>query len=200
MINNHLVPTTEEFMDVMKSFLIPTKRVRFSPTVCATAPGPLLFEEVKDLWYDRSELTAFKSRARKAVSESRKANDLSTTTTTTTTSLDLRGLEYCTDERQKHKFMAIRCIISASSRRGLQPDQLGSIARKCSAWNQQNAVLQGCHDYCNVYNPVMVKSIPQLDNTPPEFPIAMRKRKVTDPIPSQRRVRSRLSPISPILA
>jgi hypothetical protein len=196
MINNNTIPTTEEFMDVMQSFLKPTKRVSFAPTVCAAPPGPLLFEEVKDLWYDRSELMEFKSQARKDVSESKQANDndndndLSTTTT-----LELRGLEYCTPERQKHKFMSIRCTISASSRRGLKPDQLASIAQRCTAWNQQNAFLQGCHDYCNVYDPAMASSFPKMNNTPPEFPIAMRKRVDSDASTSQRRVRRRGSPI-----
>lgn len=188
MIHQNTIPTTEEFMDVMQAFLKPTKRVSFAPTVCAGTPGPLSFEEVKDLWYDRSELMAFKSLARKAVSESKQANDLSIT-------LELRGLEYCTVERQKHKFMSIRCTVSASSRRGLQPDQLASIAKRCTTWNQQNAFLQGCHDYCNVYNPAMASCIPKMTNTPPEFPIAMRKRLVTDASPSQRRVRRRVSPI-----
>lgn len=176
-------------MDVMQAFLKPTKRVCFAPIVIAATTGPLSFEEVKELWYDRSELSGFKSRARKIVTESRLDNSSSNID-------NLRGLEHCTAERQKHKVMSIQCTVSAF-RRGLHPDRLASIAQRCTAWNSQNAFLQGCHDYCNVYNPAMANTIPQVTNIPPaQFPIAMRKRMVTDASASQhRRVRRRLNPI-----
>jgi len=183
-------PTTQEFMDVMQSFLPskPTmrKRVCFSPTVLAARAGPLAFEDVKDLWYNRNELTTFKSRAKQVISQSE----------STATDLELRGLEHCTADRQKHKFMSIRCTISAA-RRGLGEEHVASISQRCTAWNQQNAFLQGCHDYCNVYKPAMASSIPQMTNTPPAFPFAMRKRVVTDANASAstfaRRVRRRVT-------
>ncbi|KAL3940182.1 MAG: hypothetical protein SGBAC_005228 [Bacillariaceae sp.] len=186
------IPTTQEFMDVMKAFLPskPTrKRVYFAPTVQATSPGPLAFEEVKDLWYNRTELTTFKSRAKQVVS-SQSSEDFLTNADLE----ELRGLEHCTAERQKHKFMSIRCTISAA-KRGLGEEHVASISQRCTAWNQQNAFLQGCHDYCNVYKPSMASSIPHMTNTPPAFPFAMRKR--TDAMTSSntftRRVRRRVT-------
>ena len=175
------IPTTQEFMEIMQSFLPTKKRVCFSPTVESASPGPLAFEEVKDLWYNRMELTTFKSRAKHVISL---ASSLE----------ELRGLEHCTAERQKRKYMSIRCTISAS-RRGLGEEHVASISQRCTAWNQQNAFLQGCHDYCSVYKPAMASTIPQMTNTPPAFPFAMRKRPdVTDAGTFTRRVRRRVTP------
>ncbi|CAJ1960622.1 unnamed protein product [Cylindrotheca closterium] len=144
------------------------KRVCFSPTVQAASAGPLPFDEVKELWYNRTELITFKSKAKQVISQSG----------LTVADPELRGLEHCTADRQKHKFMSIRCTISAA-RRGLGEEHVASISQRCTAWNQQNAFLQGCHDYCNVYKPAMASSIPEMTNTPPAFPFAMRKRVVT---------------------
>eukprot|EP00980_Cylindrotheca_fusiformis_P020083 scaffold7161_cov133-Cylindrotheca_fusiformis.AAC.6 len=182
----------------MQAFLKPKKQVCFAQTVRMSTPSPLHFDEVKDLWYNRSELSAFKSQARQVVSKSRreaaraKMSDLPSLATT----LDLRGLEHCTAERQLRKVLSVRCTVSAF-RRGLQAEQIASIAQKCTAWNSQYAHLQGCHDYCNVYKPDMITAIPQLVNTPPAFPIAMRKRRVGEEVvgSSQRRVRRRVNPI-----
>jgi hypothetical protein len=185
---NSNIPTTEEFMDVMKAFLSKPskKRVSFATDVSTTTPGPLHFDELKDLWYGTTDLKNFKLEAKKVVSDVREAKDLS--------GYELRGLENCTAERQKHKYMSIRCTISAS-RRGLRTDQLASIAQKCTAWNQETAFLQACHDFCDVYRPSMAHSIPQVIHTPPKFPFVMRKRVVTDASASQRRTRRRVNPV-----
>ena len=41
------------------------RRVRFAPIVHAASSGPLDKEEVKELWYDQSDLASFRSEARK---------------------------------------------------------------------------------------------------------------------------------------
>jgi hypothetical protein len=160
------------------------RQVRFAPLVSTCSSSPLPFEDLKELWYDPKDLASFKSQARKALARS-------------SISDDIRGLEHCNVERQKHKFLCIRCTLSAN-RKGLSPDETAIVAKKCTAWSEEVAFLQACHDYYTVYEPTMTASIPHVSIIPPEFPYPriMKKRVSSESSPpeqeSERRVRSRV--------
>ena len=157
------------------------RQVRFAPLVSTCSSSLLPFEDLKELWYDPEDLASFKSQAREIASSS--------------TSDDVRGLEYCNVERQKHKFLSIRCTLSAQ-RKGMSPEDIAIVAKKCTAWSEEIAFVQGCHDYYCVYEPAMASFIPQVSRIPPEFPYAMKKRRASSkPSPpiSERRVRRRVS-------
>lgn len=156
------------------------RKVRFAPLVSTCSSSPLPFEDLKELWYDSEDLASFKTQARKLASSS--------------ISDDVRGLEYCNVERQKHKFLSIRCTLSAH-RKGMSPDDTAIVAKKCTAWSEEIAFVQGCHDYYSVYEPEMTAFIPQVSIIPPEFPYAMKKKRVSSklsPPESERRVRRRV--------
>jgi hypothetical protein len=149
-------------------------------------------EDVRDLWYSQPDLAGFKSQARKLASGIRNA----TTASLSTPSEQLRGLEHCSIERQKHRFMSIRCTLSAH-RRGMSEDQTAMVARKCTVWSGEIAFVQACHDFANVYQPAMRSMIQNVTSSPPEFPFMMKKRTTSSSASasaaegSQRRVRSR---------
>jgi hypothetical protein len=181
------IPTREDFMILMRALVKPQKkRVRFTPFVTTSCAGPLPFEEVKELWYEQSELAAFKHQARSIVRSIR-------THGVPKNGFDcdlLRGLEHCTAERQKHRYMTIRCTLSAY-RKDMSPEKTAMVARKCTAWSEEIAFVQARHDYCNVYQPSMTLLIPAT-GLPPTFPFVMKKRVVADAVVSERRVRRRI--------
>jgi hypothetical protein len=186
------IPTHEDFRMLMQALVAEQaskRRVRFAPIVMAASAGPLAFHEVKDLWYAQSDLAGFKSQARKVASAIRH-NRLEEHD-----SIHTRGLEHCTPQRQRHRYMTIRCTVSAH-RKGMSPDQISLVARKCTAWSQEIAFIQGCHDYANAYQPSMAGMIPAVTSSPPDFPFLVKKKRCADEETS-RRVRRRI--VRPIL-
>ena len=157
----------------------PRRKVRFAPDVATVNSSPLAFEELADLWYQQTDLVAFKAQAKSLL----KAESIDENEST-------RGLEYCTIERQRHKALTIRCTLSAH-RRGMSADHTAQVARKCTVWSEEVAFVQACHDYCTVYQPAMTPFIPKVDSVPPEFPFSIKKRAVSpEQTPdSERRVR-----------
>lgn len=182
-IHHELTTTTST---CYKSTTMYKKRVRFATNSTFTSPGKLKFEELGDLWYQQKDLEAFKIQSSQDLNDIKmcKKDDCP---------LEMRGLECRTRERQQHKYMAIRCIISAS-RKGLNELQIATIAKTCNAWNRELAFLQGCHDFCDVYHPIIAKSIPKIaSQKPPKFPFAMRKRPLRETETcQQRQVRQRI--------
>lgn len=175
--------STQYFMFMMQRLAEqpPTskRRVRFAPLVSTCSSSPLPFEDLKQLWYHPEDFASFKTEARKLAGSSN--------------SDDVRGLEHCNVERQKHKFLSIRCTLSAH-RRGMSADDTAVVAKKCTAWSEETAFVQGCHDYYSVYEPAMTAFIPQVSSIPPEFPFAMKKRVASQSSQpeSERRVRRRV--------
>jgi hypothetical protein len=143
------------------------RRVRFSAEQCSTSSrySP---QNADRLWYQPAEIISFKQQARKLVKASRSSSfhndDM------------MRGLESCTLERQLNRHKTIQCILSAY-KKGMKPDDTAKIAKICAAWSEEVAFVQACHDYCNVYQPTMKGQIPQISNTPPEFPFTLRRGK-----------------------
>lgn len=192
-MDNTTVATHEDFRMLMQALVAEQaskRRVCFAPIVMAASAGPLAFHEVKDLWYAQSDLAGFKSQARKMASAIRQ-NRLEQHDSIHTT----RGLEHCTPQRQKHRYMTIRCTLSAH-RKGMSPDQVSLVARKCTAWSEEIAFNQGCHDYANVYQPSMAGLIPAVTSSPPDFPFLVKKKRCADE-ESSHRVRRRI--VQPML-
>ena len=176
-----------EMINLLRNLYAPSTRrprVRFaqdeSNAVSSATMSALQYEEVKDdLWYGQMEIMSFKSEARKLAL----SGNL------------VRGLENCTMERQKHKYLTVRCTVNAH-KQGLGAEHTANVSRRCSEWNEEVAFVQACHDYCTVYHPNMIAVIPPTVNTPPpRFPFESKKRSTTcaEEIMQERRVRQRVS-------
>jgi len=119
------------------------------------------------IWYNEDEIEAFKTRARKVciqirgASNNNEANNTNDTTQKEETG-DVRGLELrISQDRQRRKYMIIHAILRAQ-RRYKDPQQLSNIARKCSVWSKVAATIEAQRDYCSLYEPTRVTSIPLL--------------------------------------
>jgi hypothetical protein len=153
------------------------RRVRFSSQVETSKPGPLALvkEDLKELWYNQEDLQLFKSQVRNEI-----VNNHSDTNSSTPLLLS-RGLESCTPNRLRHRILAMQCTLS-EHRKGMGADHTSSIARRCSSWSTELAFVQGCHDYCTVYQPSISKMIPSVNSIAPPaqlFPPSFGMRKIT---------------------
>jgi hypothetical protein len=179
-----MIPNSEDCKIRMRDLAKPSeKRVQFAPVVSMSSAGPLVFEDVEAIWYNRTDLAAFKDQAR---------NLASTLKSGSPQSCDLlRGLECSSVERQMYRCMTIRYIVSAY-RKGLGTDQTAMIARKCTAWSEEIAFLQAYYDNCSVYQPSIAScSIPEVRSSPPEFVLTRKREVAPDSAEPQRLVRRR---------
>jgi hypothetical protein len=125
---------------------LPRRRgVRFSPIVSTVEPtSPLRLAQVKELcWIPTEQLQAFKSEARQLA----RAGILD------------NGLEGATLERYFHRHSSVQCTIEAH-RQGLGAEHTAMVSRQCSAWSEELAFVQACHDYLTIYQPELVSHIP----------------------------------------
>jgi len=90
-----------------------------------------------------------------------------------------RGLEYriCLD-RQKHKVLALKCILKAQAQFQRRPDTLAQVARKCTAWATEVALTVASRDFCEAYKPHLLHLIPGIQ-TPcvSGFPLPFKKKR-----------------------
>jgi hypothetical protein len=106
-------------------------------------------EERSEMWYQQTDLIAFKNEARDLSRRLRAFPEQEE---------ECRGLEHrISFERQKRKLVAIRAIIKAQAR---YPDQLAMIASRCTAWAKEIALLTGHNDFYRAYNPALVHTFP----------------------------------------
>lgn len=157
------------------------RRVQFAPVVTALPANRLSH----DSWYSTTELSQFKQEARQMIKSSASASS-------STATARARGLEYATPQRQRHRLMSIRCTVSAF-RKGLPSSEVAHIAQTCSAWSQEAAFLQACHDFAIVYEPSLKQLIPELPVPPRDFPFAMKRCSASADKSDSRRVRRRLA-------
>ena len=182
MIDQHH-PTIEDFQFVMSAFAPVTKpqkrrrrQVSFAPYVYAADSGPLSKEDLPELWFSQSDLAGFKSSAKALAKSSGPFSSCPSGERLTTTMLESkRGLEHCTPQRQRHRYMSIKCTLSAH-RRGMSSEQTAMIAAKCNSWSTETAFVQACHDFATVYQPSMKPMIPSVATSPPEFPFLVTRR------------------------
>ena len=87
-----------------------------------------------------------------------------------------RGLEHrvCLT-RQRNKHLAIRCTLKAQMRSKC-PDFIARISGKCTQWAKDLARAEANRDYCEVYCPDLVQSIPKTVNICP-FPMSAFKKR-----------------------
>ena len=176
-------------MDITRTKLTTTRRVRFFPLVSLTKKSGLLpFNELKDLWYNKTDLALFRSEQR---SEAHREG-----VSAYAAHHDSRCLEQNRRVvRLKYKYLTIQCTLSAYGR-GIGVDKTAKIAQKCSAWNAQLAIVQAFQNYCDIYEPTMAKMGPTATSmVPPKFPFAMKPKRVASEYnavsESSRRVRAR---------
>lgn len=148
------------------------RKVRFSFLVETAAPGPLVKEEVKELWYNKREITMFKVQAQRLVLSScvqnrkRKLNR---------DEIDaLRGLESCTMERQMYRRKSIQCTLIAT-KKGMSAEEVSQIYHSCASWNKEIAQSQARHDYFTAYEPNKLHLVRRMSNVPPKFPFTMKR-------------------------
>lgn len=177
-----------------KKHHIQTKRVRFAVTndTCDDTPFSLDEEIKKELWYDPKEFVAFRRQAGHIFADAIRTN----VHHSVTSYIDFpRGLEHCTVERSRYRRRATRLIVVTSKE--LIPEITALVAKGYSSWNREIALVQACHDYCHVYQPSMISSIPAI-RSPPALPpspllvVVMQKRAVESSGAFERNVRQRV--------
>lgn len=139
-----------------------TKRVRFSQAYELPEPNPLTQDDIRPLWYSQDQLNAFREEV-KAIAKSYEGQELP------------RGMELCSDERLRHRYMSVQCVKSAV-RRGVCPQTLATISQKCAAWNTEVAFVQACHDYAHAYDQSLLSVLPKLSAISYTFPFSVKKR------------------------
>ena len=144
-----------------------SRRVRFNTLPSFNASLDSISLDMDSLWYQPAEITAFRKKARKSLKRFQKMKDLGLVT-----NAKFRGLECWALERRLYRHRTIQCTLSAH-KRGMGPDLTAQIARRCTLWNEEIALLQASHDYCHAYEPAKASSIPKVFNVPPEFPFSL---------------------------
>ena len=176
--------TREDFLTFARIVGKPSKkRVRFS-SFNSSSESKQAKDDLKELWYSPHDLAAFKFEARKlsaALASGRKTEE------------SLRGFENSSLERLMYRHMTIQCVVSAHKKQ-MSPRQIAEMSRKCTQWNEEVAFFQACHDYCDVYQPAALPSLPKVPTTAPQFPFQLKRAAQESPSSCRRRVRRRLSP------
>lgn len=131
------------------------RRVSFQPTEVDfhedKPRSSLTQQERNELWYHPTELVGFKIEAREISRRIRTNNPLDDECS--------RGLEHrISMDRQKNKYLAIRAILKAQDRHS--PQDLATIASRCTAWAKEVALLTGHSDYYRCYNPELAHLVP----------------------------------------
>jgi hypothetical protein len=147
------------------------KRVRFSPFVSISAPGPLAFEEIRQLWYGQDALNTFRMESRRSLECPNETEDDSEEER-------IEGIGHCCRDRLKYSRMTIHCILSAH-KKGVRAEIMSAIARRCNAWSTEAAHIRGARTYCELYQPAMTSAISSSPSVP-IFPFSMKKRKSAD--------------------
>lgn len=170
------------------------RRVSFdADEIVRCAPTQEACHDSNELWYQHDELVQFKDYTRDLCRKIRNCSDLlieeqEQQPVLMDSKLDhvlqmeqnccARGLESRVSmERQRNKYLATRAIIKAQQRYENNPEQLASLATKCTAWAKEVALCTGYQDYCHAYNPSLEQFVPKTMSV--KFPsLLQRKRRV----------------------
>jgi len=128
------------------------------------SPGRILTrEEIKNRWYDRSELIRFREQAfRQAIIQHMKSNG-------DEKSLP-RGMEALSSRRRKHKHNTRRYILLAYHS-GKDHAYVARLCTKLGRWNNELAIRDAWVDYFEIYQPSYLPRIPPVMLQPPNIPI-----------------------------
>lgn len=119
-------------------------------------------EEIKNLWYDRSDLMEFRQQAIKvALSHQNNANSDRTPLP--------RGMESLSPIRRRHKTNTLRYILLAH-RIGKDHEYVARLCARLGRWNRDIAIREAYLDYFEIYRPSSVLSVPPLTSKPPNIP------------------------------
>jgi hypothetical protein len=165
---------------MMTAYTKKTPVVRFAPMVSVSPSLCIPPLDVSRVWYNSNDLAGFKRSAKEAAaaffdrggrnsSSVLLLRDDGSCSGENDDDDDHRGIECCSYGRQRQRFLAIRCTLSAH-RRGMGADETAKVSQRCTAWNAQVAFVQACHDYATVYQPNLSHMIPPVHAEPPAFP------------------------------
>ena len=154
------IPTDEDLTILIKEISKPKvqRHVRFASnnTVHMTSA---IDNNTEEQWYQKDEIASFKLYIQNLTASLIRGEKLKVDTTET-----FRGLEhYCDLNRLKRKQNVISFILKAQML--AKGSQLASIAHDCTSWHRDISFVQGLHDYCDVYNPAMARSMPPPPST-----------------------------------
>lgn len=120
-------------------------------------------EEIKNLWYDRSDLMEFRQQAIK-VALSHQSNGNSDGAPLP------RGMESLSPIRRRHKTNTLRYILLAH-RIGKDHEYVARLCARLGRWNRDIAIREAYLDYFEIYRPSSVLSVPPLTSKPPNIPL-----------------------------
>ena len=167
------VKLPEQIEPLTKPFTEATRKVQFvdAHIVCFLKPSSSMSaQERNEMWYQTDDLDEFKAEARDLCRKLRVSPDNEAIS---------RGLEHRVSlERQKNKALAIRCILKAQ-RRFANPEHVAMVARKCTTWAKEVALVEASRDFCDTYHPALKQLIPEVASSS-EFPFQVRKREAED--------------------
>ena len=119
-------------------------------------------EEIKDCWYDRSEMMGFRQQAIElAIFQYNNSNGVEESLP--------RGMESSSRKRRKHKANTRRFVLLAH-RIGKDQDYLARLSAKLGRWNKEIAIRDACLDYFEIYQPSFVQCVPPVFSKPPNIP------------------------------
>ena len=119
-------------------------------------------EEIKNRWYDRSDLKGFLQQAiQLALFQHSHSHSKEKALP--------RGIEALYAIRRRHKSKALRYILLAH-RIGKDNDYLAWLCAKLGLWNKEIALRDTCLDYFEIYQPSSVQSVPPILLKPPNIP------------------------------
>lgn len=119
--------------------------------------------EIKNLWYNRTDLLRFRKQAIELVFLQLKNNNGIMKSVP-------RGLGSLSTIRKKHKENTIRHILLAH-RIGKNQDYLARLCASLGRWNKEIAIRDALVDYLEVYRPSFVKRVPPVRSNPPSISI-----------------------------
>jgi len=116
-------------------------------------------EEIKNLWYDRSDLMGFRQQVISLfhhISSNGDENSLP------------RGMESMSTKRRRHKVNTLRFIVLAH-RTGKDQDYLARLCAKLGCWNKEIAIRDAWLAYFEIYQPSFVQRVPPVLTKPPKI-------------------------------
>jgi hypothetical protein len=134
----------------------PHKGVRWADEEKSEIPikSPLEYlsseQEWQSIWYDASDLERFRSEVR-AICYNIRLQSRETLYNLARNSY-FRGMEQRTSmERQRRKFLAIKCIVRGQAKLGGNALGLAALAQKCTAWASILAIEEASRDFIRAY-------------------------------------------------
>jgi hypothetical protein len=169
-----LIPTEEDIQIMMAEAGVPStakKRLRFDPDVYVSSPIGIDVEDTAGLWYTQKETLSFKESLHKLASSETQGHPIN--------GESMRGAERLNLQRLRNKSLTREYILQ-THRKGASEEHTATVARKCTLWTKEIALIQALQDYCDVYQPSMTSLVPNVVASPPYFSVTPKKRVFPD--------------------